>query len=244
MHRRLRNGLRLTALGAVLLLCGLAWHFGAGRASYWPALVAHRADWAADVARHPVVAPAIFVVLYAAAVTVSLPIGLGVSLLAGLLFGAFAGGVLTVISASLGAVALFLLARGLLAPLFAGRFTRRIAGLQQGLQRDGFSYLLALRLMPIFPFWLINLAPALIGMRLLPYASATVLGMIPSSFILSDIGAGLGATMRSGGAPSVGMLLTPKILLPLAALALLAALPAIWRQWKSRTALAATETTI
>jgi uncharacterized membrane protein YdjX (TVP38/TMEM64 family) len=139
-----------------------------------------------------------------------------------------------VIGATSGAIALFLLARGLLAPFLEAKLGARIARLRPGLERDGFSYLLALRLMPVFPFWLVNLAPALIGMRLGPYTAATILGMVPTSFVLSAVGAGLGATLAAGVRPSAMILLRPEILLPLLALAALAVLPAIWRQWQAR----------
>src|SRR6185436_10443993 len=99
---------------------------------------------------------------------------------------------LAVVGATLGALALFLAVRHRLAGAMtakAGRFLDRI---QPSLERDGFLYLLAIRLVPIFPFWLVNLAAALSGMRLLPYAAATLIGCIPASFVYASIGAGLG----------------------------------------------------
>jgi len=98
-----------------------------------------------------------------------------------------------------------------------------------------------LRLMPVFPFWLVNLAPALIGMRIAPYALATLLGMVPVSVVLSAVGSGLGASLASGTRPSAGMMLQPEILLPLLALAVLALLPALWRRWHSRAHTRATD---
>jgi len=231
--------LRIAGVAAVVAVCALAWQEGFVQALRWPSLVAHHAIWAAAAARHPVLAPLAFVGIYMAAVAMSLPVGLWLSLIGGMFFGIWLGGLLTLAGASAGAVALFLLARGLLAPLFTGRFDRQISRLQPGLQRDGFNYLLALRLMPVFPFWLVNLAPALLGMRLRSYALATVLGMIPSTFILNAVGAGLRGTMDSGAPPSMAMLLRPAILLPLVALAVVALLPPLWREWRRRSALQA-----
>jgi uncharacterized membrane protein YdjX (TVP38/TMEM64 family) len=241
MTGRMKNGLRLAGLAIVFALCAAAWKTGAVQALYWPSLVAHHAEWAEAVARHPVAAPFAFIFIYAFAVAMSLPVGLWLSLLGGLLFGILLGGALTVLGASTGAILLFLLARGLLAPFFEAKFGRQIIKLRPGLERDGFSYLLALRLMPIFPFWLVNLAPSLIGMRLTPYAIATIIGMVPTSFVLSAVGAGLANTLASGKAPSPAMLLKPEILVPLVALALLAILPALWRQWHTRTQRRATD---
>ncbi len=234
-----RTALRLSGLLAVLLLCALAWKTGVVQELTWPSLVAHHAQWQAGVARHPWEAPLAFVVIYAAAVALSLPVGLWLSLLGGLLFGMFLGALLTIIGASLGAMALFLLAKGLLAPLLEARLRRRIGGLRDGLERDGFFYLLALRLMPVFPFWLVNLAPALLGMRFGPYAAATVLGMVPTSFVLSAIGAGLSNTLAAGHRPNATMLLQPQIILPLLALAVMALMPTLWRRWRAKAKLRA-----
>jgi uncharacterized membrane protein YdjX (TVP38/TMEM64 family) len=242
MSGRLKTGLRIAGLGIVFGLCAAAWRTGAVQALYWPSLVAHRAEWAANVAAHPLAAPFAFLGIYAAAVALSLPVGLWLSLLGGLLFGMWQGAVLTILGAWTGAMLLFLIARGLLAPFCEAKFARRMAKIRPGLERDGFSYLLALRLMPVFPFWLVNLAPALIGMRFAPYALATLLGMVPTSLVLSAVGAGLGATLATGAPPSAAMLLKPDIFLPCLALALLAVLPAVWRQWQNRGSARATDT--
>lgn len=234
MNQRLKTGLRIAGLAVIFGLCAAAWKTGAVQALYWPSMVAHRDQWAAYVAAHPASAPLEFVIIYALAVAMSLPVGLWLSLLGGLLFGMWFGALLTVLGAWAGAMGVFLLARGLLAPFIKGRLQARIDKLRPGLERDGFSYLLALRLMPVFPFWLVNLAPALIGMRLGPYTAATVIGMVPTSFVLSAVGAGLGATLAAGVRPTAMILLRPEILLPLLALAALAVLPAIWRRWTLR----------
>lgn len=235
MSEGVKTGLRVAGLVTIFALCALAWKTGAVRALYWPSLVAHRDEWAAFVHRHEFTAPFAYILIYALAVALSLPVGLWLSLLSGLLFGVVLGSFVTVIGASGGAIALYLLARGLLAPFLNKRLSGPIDRLRGGIERDEFSYLLALRLMPVFPFWLVNLAPALIGMRLLPYSAATILGMIPTSFVLNAVGAGLSDTLADAGQPNAGMLLTPQILLPLLALAVLAVLPALWRQWKQRT---------
>jgi uncharacterized membrane protein YdjX (TVP38/TMEM64 family) len=234
MRVRWQSAARIAGLAIIFGLCAVAWKTGAVQALYWPSLVAHRAEWAADVAAHPIAAPFAFLGIYAVAVALSLPVGLWLSLLGGLLFGTVLGGALTVLAAGTGAVILFLLTRGLLAPFFEDKLAGPIAKIRPGLERDGFSYLLALRLMPVFPFWLVNLAPALIGMRLAPYAAATFIGMVPTSFVFNAVGAGLGATLSDGNRPSAMILLQPNILLPLLGLAVLAMLPALWRQWQTR----------
>ena len=118
---------------------------------------------------------------------------------------------LAVVGSTAGAIALFLAARHHLAepwPPAAADFFDRI---RPGLQRDGFSYLLALRLVPAFPFWLVNLAAALCGMRLLPYAAATLLGIIPATFVFASIGAGVGDVLAAGGRPDLAVIFSPRI---------------------------------
>ena len=100
-----------------------------------------------------------------------------------------------------GAVLLFLAARSTLRPLLARRARPFLERVGPALERDGFSYLLALRLLPVLPFWLLNLAPALVGMRLAPYTAATFLGIIPGTVVFASIGAGLGDVLASGGPP-------------------------------------------
>jgi uncharacterized membrane protein YdjX (TVP38/TMEM64 family) len=137
-----------------------------------------------------------------------------------------------VAGATLGAVLLFLAVRVALAPLLARRAPRLLARIRPGLERDGFSYLLAIRLIPAFPFWLVNLAPALVGMRLLPYAAATLLGVIPAAVVFASLGAGVGGVLAAGQRPDLGVILAPHILGPLIGLAALSLLPVLWRRWR------------
>ncbi len=109
------------------------------------------------------------------------------------------------LGASLGAVLLFLLARSTLGGWLAEGARPLVERLRPALERDGFAALLALRLLPVVPFWLTNLAPALLGMRLLPYAAATALGIVPATFVLAGIGAGAAEVLERGaGAGPVG----------------------------------------
>ncbi len=109
-------------------------------------------------------------------------------------------------SLTIGAIVLFLAIRHHLAGAVAARGGRLIDRVREALTRDGFSYLLAIRLVPAFPFWLVNLAAALSGMRLLPYVSATVLGIIPATFVYTSIGSGVGKVLAQGGAPDLSII--------------------------------------
>ena len=195
-------------------------------------LRAHQAALLAAVAAHPVLAALAYATAYAVMIALSLPGGGLLTLAGGLLFGTAAGAALAVLSATAGATLLFLGVRhvsGGFAPARVRPFLDRI---RSGIERDGFSYVLALRLMPVFPFWLVNLAPPLLGMRLLPFVAATLIGIVPATTVIAGIGAGLGTILAAGGRPDLSVLLSAPILLPLAGLTVLSLLPVVWRRWK------------
>jgi uncharacterized membrane protein YdjX (TVP38/TMEM64 family) len=198
----------------------------------WAGLAAHQTALRDFAARYPAGAAAAYLAIYCAVVALSVPGGGVLTIAGGLMFGPWRGAVFAVIGASSGAVLLFLLARSVLAAPLARRLGGFAERLRDGLAQDGFNYLLALRLVPVVPFWLVNLAPALLGMRLLPYAGATVLGIIPASVVFAGVGASLGDVLAAGHAPDSGLLFSPRFLLPLLGLAALALLPALWRRRK------------
>jgi len=150
----------------------------------------------------------------------------------GVLFGLAAGSIYAVLGAWLGAILVFLAARYALGELLERRAGKLLDRVRPGLQRDGFSYLLALRLLPIVPFWLMNLAPALAGMRLAPYAAATLLGIVPATIVFVSLGAGFGDALSAGQQPDLSIVFRPAVLLPLLGLAVLALLPIGVRQWR------------
>lgn len=226
--------LKTLILILVLAVLGVvAWRSGLGAALSWNGLARHQARLLAVVAAHPIVAPLVYAALYAIWVAVSIPEAALVTVAGGLLFGTLLGGAMAVLGATSGAVIIFLVAR----TAFAGTMRRRAGALldriRPGLHRDGFSYLLALRLVPA-PFWLVNLGAALCGMRLVPYAAATLIGIIPATFILASIGAGVGGVLAAGRSPDLEVLFSARILGPLVAMAALALLPVAWRTMRRR----------
>jgi uncharacterized membrane protein YdjX (TVP38/TMEM64 family) len=102
------------------------------------------------------------------------------------------------------------------------------------LARDGFNYLLSIRLVPLFPFWLVNLAAALGGVRPFPYVTATLIGIAPATFVFASIGAGIGDVLARGGRPDLSAILSWPVLCPLLGLAALSLLPVAWRRWRAR----------
>jgi len=224
---------RFVAPLAIVVLVALAWAFGLHRYLTLEALAAQREALAALVAARPVASALMYVASYIAVVAFSLPGGAVMTLSGGLLFGAFIGAFLAVLGATTGAAVLFLLARSAFAPFVAGRAEGLLGPLRAGLARDGFFYLLSLRLVPVFPFWLLNLAPALLGMAFAPYLAATFFGIIPGTLVFAGIGAGLDEVFLSGASPDLGVIFSPDVLLPLLGLALLSLFGAWWRRRSS-----------
>jgi uncharacterized membrane protein YdjX (TVP38/TMEM64 family) len=224
---------RFGPLALLLVVIAAFWGSGLARQISWSALSRNQTVLLAWVASHPISAPSCYLLIYAVAVLISLPEAAILTVAAGLLFGTLLGGVLATLGSSAGAVAVFLVVRHHLADLIASRRGRFLDAIRAGLRRDGFSYLLAIRLVPAFPFWLVNLAAALSGMRLLPYAAATVIGIIPATFVFASIGAGLSDVVAMGGRPDLSVVFSFHVFGPLVGLAIMSLLPVVWR-WRKR----------
>ncbi|MDH3769892.1 MAG: TVP38/TMEM64 family protein [Nitrospirota bacterium] len=200
------------------------------------ALRANRATLTTFVAEHAVWASLLYMALYAAAVAMSLPGGAVLTIAGGFLFGTVLGTVQVVIAATVGATLLFLIAKTALADFLkakAGPFLQRM---EAGFQENAFSYLLVLRLIPLFPFFIVNLVPAFLGVGLRTYVLGTFIGIIPGSFVFTSVGAGLGSLFDRSETFSPGSVLTPEIVTALVGLALLALLPVVYRKIKARRA--------
>lgn len=223
---------RFWPLLLVLAALALAFALGLHRHLSFEALARQHAALGEAVAARPLLSPLAYVAAYAAAAALSLPGAVVITLAGGLLFGTLFGGALAVLGATLGATLLFLAARHALGGWLAGRAGPLMARIRPGLERDGFSFLLALRLLPLFPFWLVNLAPALVRMPLHTFFGATLLGILPGTFVFASVGAGLGTVLAEGRQPDLSIILRPAVLLPLIGLALLSLLPVAWRRWK------------
>jgi uncharacterized membrane protein YdjX (TVP38/TMEM64 family) len=106
--------------------------------------------------------------------------------------------------------------------------------MEAGFRESAFSYMLFLRLIPLFPFWLVNLVPAFLGVSLRTYVAATLVGVIPGALVYASLGNGLGAILDTGGEPDLGIGFRLDVLLPLLALAVLALLPVAYKKFKVR----------
>ena len=173
-----------------------------------------------------------FLAGYIAIVGLSLPGGTVATLTGGFLFGLFPGVLYNVLAAGTGAVLVFLAARSGFGAALSRKLDRaggKAARLQAGLRQNEWSVLFLMRLVPLVPFFVANLIPALVGVSLWRFAVSTFLGIIPGALVFTSVGAGLGEVFARGASPDLGIIFTPPVLLPLLGLAALAALPMLLR---------------
>lgn len=215
----------------LILIAGLALFFALDLQRYLSldTLRLHRLALQAWVQGHPWTAPLGYMLAYVLVVTLSVPGATVMTLSGGFLFGAMAGALYAVIGATVGATLLYLVAKTSLGDYLLARAGGRLERMRRGFADDALSYLLVLRLIPIFPFFLVNLAPAFLGVPWRVYVVATFFGIMPAGFIYALAGAGIGDVLDRGGALTVGGVLTPQILAALCGLALLALLPVIYK---------------
>ncbi len=229
---------RLLPLALLLVALAIFLALGGARLLSFDQLSARYAALTAFVAAHRVQAALIFVAVYIAVVAmVFVPVASVLTISSGLLFGTWLGGSLTVVGATLGACVVFLSSRSAFGDLLRARAGGALASLRDGFERDAFSYLLALRLTPVVPFWVINLAAGLFGVRLWQFFAATALGIIPATFIFASVGAGAGVALAAGRSVAFGELVRqPQVFLPLLGLALLSLLPVAVKKLRGRKA--------
>ena len=254
-----KAGFSLPRLALLAGLLGLmVAFFASGGADYLSlaVLAENRQSLADFVAENFFAAIGLFVLIYAAAIALSVPGGAILTLSGGFLFGVWLGTFLVLIAATSGAVILFLIAKTALGEPLARKAGPALQTLRQGFAENAFSYLLFLRLMPVFPFWLVNLAPALLGVPLSIYVMATLIGIIPGSFAFAFLGTGLDSILvkqqqiyaeciekvqKTGektdctATPNPADLVTTEILAALGILALVALLPIVVKKIRSST---------
>jgi uncharacterized membrane protein YdjX (TVP38/TMEM64 family) len=211
--------------------------FGLGRYVTLEALAAHR-DWlTSEAARLGPAGWAAFVVVYAVLVAASVPGATFLTIVGGFVFGTVIGAACSVLGATTGAVAIFLLTRTAIGETLRARAGPAIQRLENGFRSHALSYLLFLRLVPVFPFFIVNLVPAFLGIDLATFVIGTALGIIPGALIYAGIGNGLGAVFAAGGTADLDRLGgDPRVWAPLAALAILSLLPIVYRSWHGRRA--------
>jgi uncharacterized membrane protein YdjX (TVP38/TMEM64 family) len=188
---------RLAPVAAILLIAVLVFAMGWHRQLSLETLVRHRAGLMELVEAHYVTALVAFMAIYITAVSLSIPGAVFLTISGGLLFGVIVGGAAVVVSATIGATVIFLIARSAAGESIVRRAGPRLSKIVHGFCADAFNYLLFLRLVPVFPFCLVNLAPALVGVRLPIFIAATAIGIIPATLVFASVGAGLDSAIEA-----------------------------------------------
>jgi uncharacterized membrane protein YdjX (TVP38/TMEM64 family) len=227
--------LRLLPLAALIAGCAAFFALGWHRYVSFETIRENRTmlmDW---VGRWGMVAaPLAYAAGYALMTAFSIPGGALATMLGGFLFGLWVSTAAAVVGATFGAIAVFLAARSAIGDYLRAKAGGGLKRMEEGFRRNAFSYLLALRLVPIFPFWLVNLVPAFAGVRLGTYALATLIGIVPGTFVFASVGNGLGAVLDQGGKPNLMIIFQWEILLPILGLAILSLVPVVVRRIQAK----------
>jgi uncharacterized membrane protein YdjX (TVP38/TMEM64 family) len=241
---------RLLPLAVVVVAMAVVYAMGWHRTLSLETLIRHRAAINAFIAAHSFAAVVVYMAIYVTAVSLSFPASFILTMIGGILFGLVVGALSAVVAATTGAVIIFLIAKSAFGEHLIRRAGPALARLADGFRADAFSCLLFLRLVPIFPFWLVNLAAALIGVPLALFAAATAIGICPAAFAYAFIGVGLDSALTAeektyntcvaaGTAPcrlhfDAMAMLTPQLIAALTALGALALLPVLVRYLRAR----------
>lgn len=200
---------------------------------------------------------AVYAALYVSVVALSLPGAAAMTLAGGLLFGWQLGAPVTIVAATIGGTILFLVARSSFGEALAARAGPAVAKLRAGFQADALNYMLFLRLVPLFPFFVVNLAAAVLSVPLVTFVVGTFIGIIPGTTAYAVAGAGLGSVIRAQNAGyaeclakpgaseascpytvDTSRLVTPELIAAFAMLGLVALIPVVLKKWRERNAAA------
>jgi len=223
---------RLLPIALIIAAIAAFFYFNLGHYLSFQALAEHRHELASYVEAHALLASLIYIAAYIAVVAFSLPGGLVMTLSGGFLFGAVWGAAMAVTGATLGATILFLIAKTSLGDFLLAKAGDTIKKLQSGFEEDVWSYMFILRVVPIFPFFLVNLAPAFLGVPLRVYVVATFFGIMPGTFVYALAGSGLGQVFDQGGTFSAASIMTPTMIGAFVGLGVLALVPVLYKKMK------------
>lgn len=241
---------RFVPVAVVVLAMVAVFATGAHRQVSLETLVRHRMVIDAFIAVHGIVAVAAYMAIYIVVVALSIPGALFLTIAGGILFGVAVGGIATVISATIGATVVFLVAKSACGESLVRRAGPLACKIADGFKADAFSYLLFLRLVPAFPFFLVNLVPALAGVKLPTFVIATLIGVVPGTFAFVFFGSGLDSVIAAQESVyraclavgrtdcqihfDIGMIATPRLLASLATLGVIALIPVIVKRLRAR----------
>ena len=225
---------KILPLGVLLAAIICFFVFDLNRFLSFEAIASYRQELMDLYAHHRILTILCFMGIYIGAVAFSLPGAVWLTLTGGFIFGAGLATLFVVVAATIGASLLFIIARYAFSDYFHDKVGPSIQKMEDGFKENAFSYLMVLRLIPSFPFWLVNLVPALLGVPLRTFFIATFLGIIPGSFVYSIVGSGINKLIEMEEHPNLSMIFEPKIMATLVGLALLSLIPVIYKKYKSK----------
>jgi uncharacterized membrane protein YdjX (TVP38/TMEM64 family) len=214
----------LIALGFIMVFT-MGWH----KYLSFDVLAQQSEALKALVTNKPLVVIAVFMAIYIFATACAVPGAIWLTIGGGFLFGPFLGTALSATSATIGATLLFFAAQSALGGGLRSRTGGLVDKLEKGFQENAFSYLLTLRLLPIAPFFGVNLAAAFLGVPLRTFIIATAIGILPGGFVYAWLGSGIEHVIASGATPDLKIIFSPQVIGPLMGLAALALLPTVWK---------------
>ncbi|NGX37544.1 MAG: hypothetical protein K1000chlam2_00700 [Chlamydiae bacterium] len=207
---------------------------GAYHALTYENLKFHHMELLEYVNDHPILTPFMFMGTYLVATSLSIPGGLFLSLIGGFLFPQPFCTIYVLIGATIGATCLFLAARTALGDALKKKAGPWLSKMEGGFNKNAASYMLFLRLVPVFPFWLVNLAPAFFNVRLRTYIWTTFVGILPGAFVFTQAGRGLSAIFESSEDFHIGLILNTQVKIALICLAVFALIPIIIKKVRER----------
>ena len=219
---------KFIVLGLFALAVGAFFYFDLKQYLSLETLKANRDKLLFYTEAHYTTAVVAFILLYCVQTAFSLPGAAIFTLAGGFLFGSFVGTLYVNIAATAGATLAFLAARYLLRDWVELKFGGRLGPIQEGFAKNAFSYLITLRLVPLFPFFLVNLVSGLTRIRVGTYVLATALGIIPGSFVFANAGRQLGSIN------SLGEIASPRVLGAFALLGLLSLIPILYKKFAGK----------
>lgn len=231
MNRYLKRFLPLAIIALGMLLIYLT---GVYRYLSFDALKTYHATLKTFIAAHPVLLPFLYIFTYIILTALSVPGAIFLTLLGGYLFPQPLSTLYVVFSATCGATLVFLAAKTALGDALrqkAGPFLKKM---EKGFQDNAASYLLFLRFVPLFPFWIVNLAPAFFGVPLRTFLWTTLVGITPGSFVFTLAGGGLEKILDTQQAFSIGAIFNTQLKIALTLLGVLALVPIVIKKLKKK----------
>ncbi len=225
---------QIVPVAVLVFVVGALFIFGPDNELVFETLRKHRETLLAFVADNALAAVLVYMAVYVLVIALSLPGGAMMTLAGGFLFGPVRTAIYVVFAATVGATILFLVARSAIGDRLRARAGPWMRRMEAGFQENALSYLLVLRLIPLFPFFVVNLVPAFLGVSARTYVIGTFVGIIPGTFVYALAGGGLGSVLDTGDRFEVAAVLTPEVIAALVGLAVLAMLPVVYKKLRGQ----------